>query len=123
MNPSKLESEIEKALVEDPTHTEAFSVYADYLQQQGDPRGELIACQLRSTKEAKRRAAQLLKEHARDLLGIFADQEEESPLSLEWRCGFIRWARLYVDRKMEDDGFDQATLTKALLSLPSSRLP
>jgi uncharacterized protein (TIGR02996 family) len=121
VNASKLESEIEKALVEDPTHTEGFAVYADFLQQKGDPRGELIACQIKASKEAKRRAAQLLDEHARDLLGIFADWEDEAPLQVDWRCGFFRWARLYVNRRMEDSGFDQATLTKALLSLPSSR--
>jgi hypothetical protein len=121
-NESKLQSAIEKALLSGVNVDGAFSVYADFLQQKGDPRGELIGCQLgKPSPQAKRRASQLLEEHAREWLGIFAEWAGESPLSVEWSHGFIRRARLYVDRRLEDEGFDQAALARALVALPSSR--
>ncbi len=118
----RLELEIERALVDDRDANDAFVVYADWLQQRQDPRGELIACQLPSAQtKAKRRAGVLLNEHRRYFLGIFGSWDDEPPLQVEWRCGFLRSAHLYVGRRLEDDGWDQAVLTEALLALPSSR--
>src|SRR5512147_760235 len=36
---------LEASIVADPSDTAAYAVYADWLQRQGDPRGELIALQ------------------------------------------------------------------------------
>ncbi|HEX4456169.1 MAG TPA: WGR domain-containing protein [Kofleriaceae bacterium] len=38
--------QLEKAIAANPTDRDAYAVFADWLQEQGDPRGELIALQL-----------------------------------------------------------------------------
>jgi uncharacterized protein (TIGR02996 family) len=76
--PSPLQQSLEAALVEDPDDRAAHHAYADYLMEQGDPRGELIQVQLaledpsRPLEERTRlreREAALLKRHARQWLG------------------------------------------------------
>lgn len=81
---------LESALVENPNDLATHYAYADYLQEQGDPRGEFIQIQLafedpqRSEAERQRlqaRAMALLREHKREWLGILAD-ELFSPIEL-----------------------------------------
>lgn len=87
------------AIEESPDDMRAYLVYADVLQAQGDPRGELIVLQQQNkTKEAD---ALLEKEKARFLgsLAEFAPKEKngyrrEKKLELEWRWGFIRKAAI-----------------------------
>ncbi len=76
--PSPLTAALEAALVESPDDLAAHSAYADYLAEQGDPRGELIQIQLaledgsRKPAERKRlreREAELLTLHGRQWLG------------------------------------------------------
>lgn len=68
----------EKQLAEDPDDVETLAVYADWLIDQGDPRGELIQVQLaledesrpkEQRKELKKREAALLKKHEKEWLG------------------------------------------------------
>ncbi len=75
---SSLRASLEAALVENPDDLAAHSAYADYLAEQGDPRGELIQTQLaledpaRPAAERKtlaRREAELLTLHGRQWLG------------------------------------------------------
>src|SRR5215469_1293480 len=78
-----LRDALEAALVEDPDDLATHRAYADYLQEQGDPRGEFIQVQLaledptRSAAERKtlqQREAKLLKAHQAEWLGDFAQQ-------------------------------------------------
>jgi uncharacterized protein (TIGR02996 family) len=73
-----LQQALEAALVENSDDVAAYSAYADYLMEQGDPRGEFIQVQLaledpgRPTPERARlrdRENELLKQHAREWLG------------------------------------------------------
>jgi uncharacterized protein (TIGR02996 family) len=62
------------AVAATPDEDEPRAVLADALQERGDPRGELIAIQLReargeATDEAIARAAALVKEHGKEWLG------------------------------------------------------
>src|SRR5262245_39359496 len=75
---SPLQQSLEAALVENPDDMAAHSAYADYLMEQGDPRGEFIQVQLaledprRPAKEhtqLKAREKELLKKHGRQWLG------------------------------------------------------
>lgn len=77
-----LRDALEAALVENPEDLATHYAYADYLQEQGDPRGEFIQVQLAledpQRSEAERRKLQarsdeLLNEHEREWLGILAD--------------------------------------------------
>ncbi|HJZ55082.1 MAG TPA: TIGR02996 domain-containing protein [Gemmataceae bacterium] len=97
----------EKALRENPDDLTGWSAYADYLTEQGDPRGEFIAVQLaledetRSKEERdelKRREAELLAAHEREWLGEFAPYllGDESyseyatvPADRRWRHRFL----------------------------------
>ncbi len=72
----------EKALLANPDDVAAWSAYADYLAEQGDPRGEFMRVQLaledeslgKAEREAlKKREAALLDAHEKDWLGPLAD--------------------------------------------------
>jgi uncharacterized protein (TIGR02996 family) len=78
MKQSSLQESLERALVENPDDLAAHSAYADYLMEQGDPRGEFIQVQLaledeRRTpgerEELRNREQTLLRQHAREWLG------------------------------------------------------
>jgi uncharacterized protein (TIGR02996 family) len=75
---SPLQQSLEEALVENPDDLAAHSAYADYLMEQGDPRGEFIQVQLtledpgrppKERKQLQQRETALLKQHARQWLG------------------------------------------------------
>jgi uncharacterized protein (TIGR02996 family) len=88
--------ELEAAILADPDDDEACMVYADWLQTQGDPRGELAAVQqqlLRQPKSAKlkNQEAKLLEQHSAHLLGKLADVLDMVQ-DIEWHMGFIRSA-------------------------------
>ena len=76
--PAPLQQSLEQALVENPDDLAAHSAYADYLAEQGDPRGELIQVQLaledpgrpaEERKQLQEREKGLLKRHAKQWLG------------------------------------------------------
>ena len=71
----------EQALAADPHDLATGSIYADYLVEQGDPRGEFMQVQSaledeslsRATRaDLKKREAELLKKHEKDWLGPLA---------------------------------------------------
>src|SRR5215475_222967 len=73
-----LRAALEAALADDPDDLATHAAYADYLMEQGDPRGEFIQVQLsledptRPAKERRRlqqREAELLAQHGRQWLG------------------------------------------------------
>ncbi len=60
------------SVYQDPDDDSARLVYADWLMEQGDPRGEFIALQFKADPDAKRRANALLREHKKAWLGPLA---------------------------------------------------
>jgi uncharacterized protein (TIGR02996 family) len=108
-----LRDALETALVENPDDLATHRAYADYLQEQGDPRGEFIQVQLAledpEKTTAQRRALQareqeLLAEHEREWLGILAD-ELLGPIDDPWeslhtddRPYEVRFLRGWLDR-------------------------
>ncbi len=92
---------LESALVENPADVATHYAYADYLQEQGDPRGEFIQLQLaledpqRSEIERRQlqaRAKELLQEHQHEWLGILADDLLPPEEGREWP---LRWSTDY----------------------------
>jgi uncharacterized protein (TIGR02996 family) len=88
-----LQQSLEQALVENPDDLAAHSAYADYLSEQGDPRGELIQLQLaledpkrppaerkklqqRETAALKKNAGALLGELAKVLVGDWSGEDK-----------------------------------------------
>ncbi len=120
---AKRNPELEKAIDLDPYDTDAYSVYADWLQDQGDPRGELIALQL-ANKESS--AKPLLKKQSAYFLGALADHQKTYDGSkrdaFTWKYGFIHALRLshnhYADESFQGS---LAEILDLVLRHPSGR--
>src|SRR5512138_1000269 len=97
---------LEAAIDEDPYDPRPYAVLADYLQEIGDPRGQLIALQQAPRKGAMEdAAARLFAEHASEL-------ELAPGVEARWACGFAR--RIEV-------ATPTAKLLAATLDHPSAR--
>jgi uncharacterized protein (TIGR02996 family) len=121
-----LQRALEEALVADPEDLAAHMAYADFLSDQGNPRGELIQAHLALEQlprhspqrdALRRRYAALAVEHGRTLLGSLAPFVLERPSvyaePFRFRLGWLDI--LYVDRL--DVG-----LARALVRAPEARL-
>jgi uncharacterized protein (TIGR02996 family) len=105
--PANVREALEQALAANPDDLASHSAYADYLAEQGDPRGELIQVQIALEDEKKapaerkrlqKREGELLKAHAREWLGGLAphllDVEQR-----QWGPNpEYRFARGWIDR-------------------------
>jgi uncharacterized protein (TIGR02996 family) len=119
-------AELEAAIVANPYDEVAYSVYSDWLQSRGAPRGQLIALQLaeendpdnqrlraatRAYLQANRRAFE------RGLDDHVAIQGPNGPACV-WRFGFLH--RIELDRAADDE-LDSAKLIADVLRHPSGR--
>lgn len=117
--------ELEAAVIEDPNDEGALMVLGDWLQTQGDPRGELISLQhaLRQEKdpqkflERKRTTDEHYKRHEPALLGELYPFRHL--FKLEWQIGYIRGAKLSLHTAREDDP-GLAELLGHLVSVPAA---
>lgn len=135
--------ELEKAILANPTDREAFAVYADWLMEKGDPRGELISLQL-GNKEGQ--AKKLIEKHQDYFLGPLAEhqkvhdenwnnassslrtpaQEKEwektASQAFLWRNGYIYRCRLSHD-SYSDESYQGSTaeLLAQVFDHPSGR--
>lgn len=121
---------LEAKLIDNPADHAAYLVYADWLQSQGDPRGELIKLQ----HEGKADEAQsLLEEHEEAFLGPLVNYETSfdgfEEKAFDWSRGFIKKATLSYDNSTADDvevddGVEIAleTALETLLTHPSGAL-
>ncbi|MEO6775088.1 MAG: hypothetical protein ABI467_19135 [Kofleriaceae bacterium] len=111
-------AELELAIANDPEAPASYSVLADWLQGQGDPRGHVmaiaIAAEARGDSDDKAFTKEL-KNHVHDLLGPLAalaaperGAREGDPEVFAWRFGVIHGAYLHADRqKPIDRALDQ----------------
>ena len=115
--------DLEQAIEADPYDKNAYSVLGDWLQGQGDPRGELIALQL-ADKDKQARA--LIEKHADYFLGPLAEHQhtydgDEEP-AFYWDYGFIHGLRLshnhYANEELEGS---LAEILDLVLRHPSGR--
>ena len=93
-------AELEAAIAATPDDPAPCRVYADWLQAQGDPRGELMAIQCvesaekAQTRELQEREQALISRHLGAWLGVTLSDADEAVFDLTWRFGFVRKARL-----------------------------
>lgn len=121
-------SELEAAMLQDPDDEEASMVYADWLQTQGDVRGELAVIQQRLQREPgnrslKKQEARLLEEHTEHFLGQLKDLDDMLE-DVEWQMGFIRKAKLKNTYERYNNERPQVPVEEALgwlLDHPSGR--
>ncbi len=89
---------LEAAIARAPEDPGGYLVYADWLQQRGEPRGELIVVQ-RALASAPRdpalraREAALFADHGERLLGPLAPLDAAR---IGWYCGFVRSLELGI---------------------------
>jgi uncharacterized protein (TIGR02996 family) len=118
--PAKHNPELEKAIEADPDDEAAYLVYADWLQAQGDPRGELIALQA-AGKDTKKKVAAFLT----GIEDMAKTHDRDKKPGFTWRWGFIQKLRVAHDYFSHDDEAGQKyVLAEALaraLAHPSLR--
>jgi uncharacterized protein (TIGR02996 family) len=119
------DAKLEARIAADPDDSATYSVYGDWLQSQGDPRGELIALQIAGKKAA---ADKLLAQNAAhfygkaaDVLDLFAPKEDWRKKHVRgattWRWGYLEslWIANNFDRSgMHDGGKPAADVAEAL---------
>jgi hypothetical protein len=101
-----------------PPPAGAEAVYADVLLATGDPRGELIALQLReeqgdATAEMQKRIRALIKRHQTEWLGALAPVVK----GIEWRRGYLDRCELAQNSATTPAGWDAAADSPALASV------
>ena len=134
---------LEAAILANPTDRDAYAVFADWLQEQGDPRGELMSLQL-AYKDKQAKA--LIDKHADYFLGplaahqtVYDEGYNNSSSSLRtsaqekewqkthkqaflWRNGYIYRVRLSHDSYSAPDfKGDQAEILEQICTHPSGR--
>jgi uncharacterized protein (TIGR02996 family) len=84
--PGALRKALEDAILDNPEDIASHAAYADLLQEQGDPQGELVQVQLamedeklpaKRRRELTKREAALLKEHGEQWIGEWAKLTEK----------------------------------------------
>lgn len=139
MRPMAHHPELEAALLADPDRLDAYLVYSDFLSQEGDPRGALIAAQVereraeadqasqlpgseawRRLQVARERERRLFDQHRADFLGALGEPSA-AEIALTWRRGFIDSARIAWSWFAKEGPTPVPALVEALFSLPTGR--
>ncbi|MFH1131380.1 MAG: pentapeptide repeat-containing protein, partial [Pseudomonadota bacterium] len=122
--PSASNPELEAPLLDDPENAEAYLAYANWLQEQGDPRGSLIKVQHALVHEENSdvwdEEEAILQQHREHFLGEVL-VAYEGPFKCEWYYGFLRTVRLGLDEDSAEDGLTLKDLLKVLLENPSAK--
>ena len=103
------EPRLEAAIRADRDDPAAYQVYADWLQGQGSPLGELIALQHAARPRTKRRADAILA-------GLGMPPPDRATAG--WRWGLWEWLRIENGRDWMDAEFDARALAAVLFASP-----
>jgi uncharacterized protein (TIGR02996 family) len=112
---------LRRAIIERPDDVDAYLVLADFLQEHGDPRGELIALEHRASIDpgAKEPAQHYFEAHREALMGPMIELEPYLT-AVRWELGFVRDASLHFP---SDEPMQNARrITIELLEAPSMAL-
>ncbi len=107
-------AQLERVIAKDTGDVDAFRVYGDWLTEQGDVRGELIALQT-----AGHDGSELIDDNREHFLGDLHEVSDEL-MHLTWRNGFVDAARFEkVSGGADAEDRNVGTLLRALLDHPS----
>lgn len=114
----------EEAIRNHPDDREKFLVYADYLQGQGDPWGELIAVMIEAdgADGARERELRIRQSQLFSTNGHFVDDMSRELATVEWHWGFIRSARFENNADWMDDKWDLVPVVRQVLDRPQAIL-
>jgi uncharacterized protein (TIGR02996 family) len=112
---------MEHSMVENPDDLNAYLAYSDWLLEQGDPRGELIAVQVAllrqpSSQEMKEREAALFEKYGDLWLGPLSRHRAKK---VTWRLGFLDQVEIH---KGPGKGMVCSQLLSQILQSPVGRL-
>lgn len=110
--PSASNPALEAQLRAAPDDVAAAQVYADWLIEHGDPRGELASAQIRGDASA---AGALLAQHGGWLAGV-----SPQVATIDWRPGRFRKLRLMNLGDWMSSQFDTALVAQRLLTQPAA---
>ena len=122
--------ELEQAILADPDDEAAYLVYADWLQSQGDPRGELITLSAQAAKTNDRKlksaADELFAGNEAHFLGPLAEHRKtfdgKDSDTMTWRWGFIQSLRVAFDHYSNEElEIDLGEVLATFLAHPSCR--
>jgi uncharacterized protein (TIGR02996 family) len=120
--------ELIAAIENDPDDIENYRVYADWLESNGQPRGQLIAMELmreRLTDRAKREhLARRIAEYFQRNRGTFLAGLKSWPdLRYDTQYGMLRWRHgfIYSAQFLAHDSGDHCARMRELLAAPSGR--
>ena len=104
---------------------DAYAIYADWLAERGDPRGELIAIALArevaDDETLRSREQVLLDEYAFEWLGQLA-WSPAAEMTVTWRRGFLDTVRFGVEYVQDEPGYvGTAFEIRELARLPGTR--
>lgn len=103
--PPAKNADLEKAIIANPDDDDAYLVYADWLQAQGNAHGELVVLQHAKSKKA----STLLEKLKPELLGEFATRPPTKHFDLEWKRGFIYKAKFGWEGFRDEARSDEET--------------
>lgn len=107
-------AELLAAVLQDPLDLELREVYADVLQQNGDPRGTFIALQLDGDEASAKKAAKILRRHRSEWLGPLLDRVLTKP---EFSDGFLAKAHIAGNPRANEDEWAQAPYDERLATV------
>ncbi len=121
--PAKTNPELEAAILASPNDVHAYQVYADWLQANGDQRGELMAIQIAlaggANPELAARQQALLTGSSELFYGDLHELVGQG-VQVTWRFGFFDTVRISLGYDDADDA-DIDALVAAAVSHPSAR--
>lgn len=105
-------AELERAIFEDLDNQEAWQVYGDWLQQEGDPRGEIIAIETAIASgsagdDLKKRKDEIFEANLKSWLSDRVRKALEEPgedtetIALTWKHGFLEKVRVGTEYDYE----------------------
>jgi uncharacterized protein (TIGR02996 family) len=116
---------LEAAIAERPDERGGYEVYADWLDERGDPRGEWIHVQLATEDrpgdaELRQREQDLLATHEAEWLGRLSSSGywPTVPIQVAWRRGFVHRAEVRTQYETEE----AALIYRELAALPAAAL-
>lgn len=119
--PEVVHPELESDIIAQPNVADAYLVYADWLQTQEDPRGQLIVLLHDLSRKPQDRALRLeitsiFGRHTERLLGPLDTMLSKLALTLEWQYGFVKKAQV-----LGDNTPDMEEALRTVLEHPSCR--
>lgn len=112
--------DLEKTIARTPDDPTGYLVYADWLQAQGDPRGELVS--LQHQLSSKKADAKLTK-RANEILaanGQFIGGIDKELATVTWRWGFIDSVRIFNRKDWMDNTFNVQPIVRQIFQSPAA---